>query len=102
MFAARRIEALRIDASSGPAPGYLVSGRVDAGRGLQPVLLSGLRLLEPELWSPATGEFLYRLSAEDGELYHRLGYQDLLGRVTITDAFFPARAATSSPGTEPR
>jgi uncharacterized protein YkwD len=107
MFAARRIEALRIEASGGPASGgrasgYLVSGRVAAGRGLQPVLLSGLRLLEPEVWSPATGEFLYRLPSENGELYHRLGYRDAEGGVTITDAFFPARAATSSPGTEPR
>jgi uncharacterized protein YkwD len=122
LFAAKRIRSLRIEALGGsqagssdrrsadyesavsagaaPAgsvdePGYQVSGRLPPGTDLQPLLLSGLRVVEPELWLPETGEFLYRLPSGARDLYHRLGYRDSQGRVTITDAFYPGRATTS-------
>jgi hypothetical protein len=99
---ARAASARAGSARAEPAPGYQVSGRLPSGTGLQPLLLSGVRIVEPELWLPETGEFLYRLPPRVRELYHRLGYRDAEGRVTITDAFYPARAATSFRETGPR
>jgi hypothetical protein len=104
LFGAARIKDLRIEElrASGSARGFRVSGRLPPGQSLQPVLLSGFVLLEPELWSPRSGRFQYVLPGAAAEVYHRLGYQDAEGDVTITDVFYPGRVATSSPETVPR
>ena len=109
LFAAQRMAELSIETlwSTGPMRpgslrGFRVSGRLPAGEALKPVLLSGFALQEPELWLPGSGRFEYLLPPGVAEVYHRLGYRDAQGTVTITDAFYPARAATSARERGPR
>jgi len=104
LFAVRRVAGLAIEAIPNEAAGngYRVSGRLEAGEGVSPVLLSGLGLLEPEVWLPGSGRFVYLIPRGNETLYHRLGFEDAQGALTITDAFYPQAVATSSPETEPR
>jgi uncharacterized protein YkwD len=100
LFAARRVQDLRIQVEA--PEGFRVSGRLPAPIGRRPFLMSGLEPVEPALWRPDTGEFVYHLGPGTGQLYHRLGFVDADGTVAVTDAFYPARVATSSPETVPR
>jgi hypothetical protein len=116
IFAARRIADLRVEAVGGCAgsrpgqrregadapAGYRVSGILPPAEGRRPFLLSGLAPVQAVSWNADTGEFLFLLGPESGERYQRLGFVDAAGTVTVTDAFYPARVATSSPGTAPR
>ncbi|MBN1835968.1 MAG: CAP domain-containing protein [Spirochaetales bacterium] len=104
LLVARRMAELRIERLPGGQGegGFRVSGRMDPGGARSPVLLSGVVPLEPERWDPESGFFDYRIPADSGLVYHRLGFRDGEGRVSITDVFFPESAATFSPGTAPR
>jgi hypothetical protein len=104
LFAARRIAGLSIERlpPREAGGGFRVSGRLPPGGKACPVLLSGLALLEPELWLPETGRFVYVIPEGRGDLYHRLGYRDASGELTISDAFYPEAVATSSPETGPQ
>lgn len=100
LFAQQRVEGLALDRL--PDGAFRLAGRFRDEEAAEPVLLSGVRSLAAVRWDPRRREFLFRIPAAAGALYHRLGYRTAGGEVLLTGAFFPEAAATSSPGTAPR
>lgn len=84
------------------AGGFAVSGRFLSPQAFQPLLLTGIELVQALEWDPQRRSFRFWVPVQAGGLYHRLGYLSVSGELAITDAFFPALAATSSPDREPR
>jgi len=101
LFTRLLVEELHV--SLGPG-GYRLEGRFSpaAGGVVQPLLLSGIRVVQPEAWQAGERRFRFLVPESQGALYHRLGYLGEEGRIRITDVLFPARLLTSAPGTAPR
>jgi len=101
MFTRLLVEDLRVEPGPG---GYLLEGRFAAAAGgvVQPVLLSGIRVLPPASWQAGQRRFRYLLPEAQGRLYHRLGYLTEEGQTRITDVLFPAGLVTCAPETAPR
>jgi hypothetical protein len=99
LFTSRRIDPLEMTVVEG---GYELQGRLDpkGGAGREPVLLSGIEMLEPLHWDPQTGKFSFLIPRQRGEIFHRLGYRSRSDALIVTDTFRPARLVTSDPGRE--
>ena len=95
LFAEQEVEGFAVVRGPEPVGGYLVSGRFPDRAAASPVLLSGLEAIAPLSWEPDRREFLFRVPAGSGALYHRLGFRSAGGEFRLTSAFYPRLAASA-------
>jgi len=99
LFTPHRIDPLEI---SRCPEGYLVRGRLAEPLAVEPILLSGIEMVEPLHWDSRGREFTYLISPDRGQIYHRLGYRSRNGDVVVANTFYPLEAVTPEPLTSCR
>ncbi|UCF97690.1 MAG: hypothetical protein JSV89_21355 [Spirochaetaceae bacterium] len=99
LFTSHRIDQLQILLS---ANGYLIRGRLNTAEAEEPVLFSGIEILDPQAWDSLSREFSYLIPLDRADLFHRLGYRTREDGLMVTDTFYPVRVVTSDRGREHR